>query len=40
MLSDSNTLKKDVLHVLVRESLGTAEIAERLNRGSSTRTAA
>ena len=32
MLSDSNTLKKDVLHVLARESLGTAEIAERLNR--------
>ena len=32
MLSDSNTLKKDIRHALARESLGTSEIAERLDR--------
>ena len=32
MLSDSNTLKRDILHVLARESLGISEIAERMGR--------
>ena len=32
MFSDSNTLKRDVLHILASESLGISEIADRLKR--------